>query len=1682
MTNGNGVTNGYGTAHTNGHTSGDRTHIDPDQSMVYILSAKDSLAASQMNKNLASYLHSTENPLPSPTDLAFTLAERKSRFPWTTAVCAKSLPELADKLADPDRKPSRWTKAPRLGFVFNGQGAQWHAMGRELIARYPVFRKSLLEADQILKDYGAEWSLHGMSLASQSFLSCELGMTNYSHNKTEELLRHEKTTRVHEIRLSQPLSVALQLCLVDLLASWDVVPSAVTSHSSGEIAAAYSVGALTFRQALGVVYFRGDLAQKHKGVEEGAMLAAGLGAEAAIPYIKNSREGKAVIACHNSPESVTISGDMAAVDEVAERLIADGIFARKLNVPLAYHSHHMHAMAQDYTDALHEVIGSSSKAPRQWSGALFASPVTGGFLTSPKALTAEHFVRNLVSPVLFAEAFEQMCFADTDGTLNNDLDAPANVDMILEIGAHGTLSGPIRQILKSYKKLPYASVLTRKVDAVQTAQDTACTLLCQGYPVALAGVNGHENGRFVSGLPKYAWNHTTPHWAEPRVHREYRQKRFRPHELLGSPIDGTNRQTPRWRSFIRISDIPWLVEHKLGGDVVLPGAGYVAMAIEAARLLTDPSEATLEGYRLREVEFLNALTVPDTHLGVEVQVMLSPVSEKELEYKGWYNFEVWSVVNDTWIQHCRGSVTAETARTTKEAVTKFTAPAPLAESFFSAGTPVREITPDQVFSGLRSMNLFHGPPFQNLLRSRATSNKSITALAVSPAAVPAGNTVDEQLYVLHPTTLDSLIQAGFVSIPDATRHNAMAVPRSIRHLYVPRNLSREAGETITAFVDLERADRRGATLSAVAVNGEGNDASASRLELDGLYCQAVPLDVEDSPEKQDSSICSQIRWEVDVTHGVIPPRLRAGLQSQVPFDDEDRDFEKKLDRVSFNFISDAVQQLANDDDSQRPPHLQQFYEWMQAVVARGKAGELGPGSRVWARANAGVKQKLADDLATESAVGQLMALIGPLLADIVRGTVNAEEVLKKDDLLERYYEALPRLSQRSLAHLHKLVVKYAVMQPGVNVLEIGGRSGAVTAQVLDAFAARAEDGNGTLLGHYDFTDVVAGRFDLIKQKSGQWSALMDYKTLDIQKDPVSQGFVEGAYDLIVVGPGALLGLNGAPSEISSTLANMRRLLKPDGKLMLVENTRARLDTLMVFGGLPNWWQSGNESIVSVENWDKLFKTASFSGVEVEFSDCVDAQYQATSVVLTTAASQSSPSYPTNVSIIYADNAAPSPEWLEQLKGSIVQKIDAQVTVENVSEVQAKHDVVYLFTPEMTTPFLETMQEAAFEQLKELVVHGQGLVWLSRSSVIESENPIYGQSAGFLRTAKQEDTSKRYVSLDFEITADGQEPWSTASIPHIVQVLKQSFDANVPITEIEWEYAVKHDILHVPRVYPSPAEDHASSETPADPTPVEQPLWQPERPLVWETMLSSGSLSNLYFTDDLKAAETSLPSGYVEIQTQAMGLNFRDVLVALGQIDDLRYMHDAAGIVTRLGPDTEESGLKVGDRVSGLMEGRFATNPRSRWPMIAKMPGDMSFEQGASLPCIFVTSYLCLFDVARLQPGERVLIHAGAGGVGQTAIMLAQHAGAEVFATCSSEAKRQLLMEQYGLDTDHILSSRDASFVAAIQARTGGAGVDVVINSLSGPLFKATWNCMARFGRFVEIGKVDMVSVSNSNTS
>ncbi|KAH0433744.1 hypothetical protein CcaCcLH18_05731 [Colletotrichum camelliae] len=1632
--------------HTNGEN---RQDTNSNKHRVYILSAKDEGALHSLATSLATHLRESltkQGPRGiSEDDLSFTLAERRSRLPWVWAVRSDGIDSLADRLA---QKPSgaKALKQPRVGFVFNGQGAQWYKMGRELIGTYMVFDQAVQRADRILRSYGAEWSLF------------------------EELMRDEQSSRVSQIDLAQPMTVALQMCLVDLLKSWDIAPAAVCSHSSGEIAAAYAAGALSFEEALGVVYYRGKLALENlqSSSPVGGMLAAGISESEALDYIADEKittSGRLMVACVNSPQSVTISGDISAIDSLVDRLVEDNHFARKLKVPVAYHSHHMLSMAEAYSERLHAILSSApGKQSRDDESegveCIFSSPVTGGILPT-RSLSPDHWVRNLTSPVLFSQAFEQMCFGSDEPNGDPISSNDRNVDCIIEIGPHSTLAGPIRQILKG-RQMGYSSCLQRSQNAVETMQDMVCELLAWGHCVNLRAVNSPSGKAhaFIPGLPSYPWNHTKKYWVESRISKELRYKKFPPHPLIGLPLPGSASGVKHtWRNFLRLSELPWLADHQVESAIVFPAAAYVSMAIEALRLVAAPPEKTFRGFKLRDVGFKNALSIPDSSAGVEIQICLSPCSDRELDHRGWYEFDICSLSSGkTWIENCSGFVSVITEGA-KADLSASALPAPDEDTFFGADAKIRHLDVGSLYATMETMSISYGPTFKNISSGRVSQGKT----AVNFNVADVGSTEE----LIHATTLDSIIQATCAGLPHEVTKTSMVLPRSIGSLIIPWSIPNQAGKAFKVFSSLTNADRHGVSHDVAVCYGDSPGRPSDVIRLDKLFLQAVPLSTKDGFVSGGPSICSKMSWELDILHQ-IPSQVQDAWK--ISLTHQEADFEKKLLRGSYYLIHDALVELENEDGKNWAWHHRILFGWMKAVRDLGRTGALGPRSANWSRAGRGIKQLLYDDLSDTDASGRLTVSVGQNLASIVRGEVTPLELMMEGNLLNQYYMELPRLRSRTYKHLSKVAELYAVKNPGAKVLEIGGGTGGASETVLQAFGARG-DGSGSLLGHYTFTDVSSGFFEAAKQKLSSWTSIMDFQKLDIEKDPAEQGFETGGYDLIV----ASMVLH-ATKNLRNTMSNVRKLLKPNGKLLMIETTQDRLDLHLIFGTLPGWWLSEEPDRnmspnVSLQVWEEVLQETGFSGIDFDIGDCQQSEFQCSSIILTTAVPPES-SYPSAVSIVYPTTPPPK-EWLDEMARAIERTTGGLPAVQDIGNFRSQSDTVCVFVAEMEEPLLHEIDQLAFHRVRDLLIGSRGVLWLSWGSIRSSGGPEFAQSQGLLRTLRQEDTSKKYIHLDFD--AEEEPIWTEDKIRHISHVFRQCFDYSKRENGIDWEYSVKDCQLHVPRVYGDRLEDAAINDVAMTEVAEVQPFEQPGRTLEWEPA-PSRLLSDLKFTD--RTGSDSLPSGTIEIAPEAFGLNFRDVMVALGQLDDTLVGHDTAGVITRLGPGTEASGLAVGDKVCGLANGRFSSSDRAYAHAVAKIPDNMAWEDAAAIPVVYTTAYHSLLQIAHLQRGESVLIHAATGGVGQAAIVLAQHVGAEIFATCSTEAKRDLLIQRYNIRPNRIFSSRNDVFAASVMAQTNGRGVDVILNSLSGSLLKASWDCVARFGRFVEIGKTDIEASRN----
>ncbi|MEU3862949.1 type I polyketide synthase, partial [Streptomyces sp. NPDC028722] len=281
-------------------------------------------------------------------------------------------------------------------------------------------------------------------------------------------------------------------------------------------------------------------------------------------------------------------------------------------------------------------------------------------------------------------------------------------------------------------------------------------------------------------------------------------------------------------------------------------------------------------------------------------------------------------------------------------------------------------------------------------------------------------------------------------------------------------------------------------------------------------------------------------------------------------------------------------------------------------------------------------------------------------------------------------------------------------------------------------------------------------------------------------------------------------------------------------------------------------------------------------------------------------------------------------------------------------------------------------------------------------------------------------------------------------------------AALPLTGSESQLAVRDGALLVPRLSPATADGA---------------LVPPAGATAWRLAVRErGTLDHLVL-DPCPEALAPLGDGELRIAVRAAGVNFRDVLNTLGLYpgDPGLLGLEGSGVVTEVGPGV--TGFEVGDRVMGLFSGAFGPVAVADHRRVAAMPAAWTYVQAASAPIVFLTAYHGLVDLAGLGAGERVLIHAAAGGVGMAAVQLARHLGAEVYGTASPGKWGAL--RALGLDDVHLASSRTLDFETAFAAATEGRGMDVVLDSLAGGFVDASLRLLPHGGRFVEMGKTDV---------
>lgn len=1005
---------------------------------------------------------------------------------------------------------------------------------------------------------------HGYVRSSSSSSS-----NSRTKNLIEELHQSAEKSRVISTAIGQPSSTAIQIALVNLLVSWGVKPSAVVGHSSGEIAAAYACGSLSFESALTVAFYRGlvvgNMAVNHPSIR-GAMLAVGLSEEEARRYIAEvpAEKGQVEVACVNSPRSTTLSGDRAAILKIQSKLEANQVFVRRLAVSTAYHSRHMRMVGDEYRQALQNLQPSESLVR-------CVSSVTGTQINGA-SLDAAYWEKNLVSPVRFSDALQCLCLPSSDavdGSATNPNWSKFAVDILVEIGPHSALSGPIKQILTTaplkQATIDYIPSLIRNRSATQSVMESACALFAAGCPINLdranRGAHDMQIGNVLVDLPPYPWDHAIGYWHESRLSLDYRQRPHPRHHLLGAPSSDFNPLEPRWKNIIRVAEIPWVRGHVIQSNIVYPAAGYIAMALEASQqrfLASGRSIESISRFRILQLSIGRALIVPEDPDGIETIFALRAYNRGASESSDiWDEFRVFSCTRKgaRWDEHCRGLISIELKREVSEVESDREAKQKAASHqriFLEAKLECTDgMGSTDMYKTLEELGLKYQEPFTNILDVVAKPYRSLGTVRVpnTAAVMPEGF---EHPQILHPATLDSCLHVLFPSLLQAGALRDILVPTFVDEILISGDVSTmKPGDLLHVHVSTSRLGARACKADLTAVR---DDDSAPMIELAGLRCTslATGLDMVSAEEAHDRRLGHKIGWGPDIE--LLSANYISDMCSAVlPVDDGAAEELTQNITLSFYFIQAALQSLTTLDEQKMAKHHKHLYNWMKDVSASGNFQKV-------AQSQA---DGLMEKVAASGAEGKMLCRIGVRLTSIMTGESDPLPLMMEDHLLYEVYRN--KGSVRCYAQMVKYVDMLSFKNPGLRVLEIGAGTGGATIPLLQSLASSGLD-RGRRLERYDFTDISSGFFEKAEQLLMPWNGLVKFLKLDVEKDPQPQGFELESYDLIIAS-----NVLHATRVLDDTMHNVRKLLKPDGKLLLVETTRPKLHHNVVFGTLPGWW-------------------------------------------------------------------------------------------------------------------------------------------------------------------------------------------------------------------------------------------------------------------------------------------------------------------------------------------------------------------------------------------------------------------------------------------------------------------------------------------------------------------------------
>ena len=1436
----------------------------------------------------------------------------------------------------------------------------------------------------------------------------------YSELETDETL-----AAIHQTANAQPALFSIAYALTELWKTWGVQPDYLLGHSIGEYAAAVAAGIIDLDDGLKLIAARGRLMQALPS--NGGMAAVMASKEKVLPFLSDDVE----IAAINGPESIVISGGLTALETAISQLTAQGIKTKQLQVSHAFHSTQMEPMLTDFERACKSIAYYSPEVD-------VVSTVTGEVVGQEMA-QADYWVQQIRQPVQFLAAMETL--------------ATQACNIFIEIGPKPTLLAMGQACLPSLQSADWLPSLSspgkRHSSDWTTIFSSLGKLYEAGYSIDWAGFDRAYPRQTVL-LPNYPFQRKR-YWlpVEPSADRD----RFVPvgdeHPLLGRSHSLAGKSTHCFDAQLQ-PDAPltW-TDHQVFDKALMPAAAYLEIALAAGKEIFEGS------YYLESVSLHQGLWL-DPEAPIQLQTLVTRQDQSthkfEIHSSSLHHSEMDTSAKQ-WTQHVTGTLKAGTLEQTATQINSKTELSEIRQRLTD------ELPTSQLYQQFSQRGIHYGPSFQGI--KQVWSKSTIEAMAkpfqgkIARVELPfSKSSTRAASFLMHPVLLDAGLQLAGVTLSESEGSYLpvqvekfscyQPMPDGEVWVYAWQHPTNEtAGHKTThktAVVDVSWLSKHGQLLA----------------HMEGLTLQSVESEqILAAPQTQ---WLHEIVWQPQAlpqtpVDFLLPPDVTCDRLA-IPFTQliQESSFltyqslQPELNNLTLAYIQQALvklgwtAELIKDDTTALAASLEIIPQQNQLF---NRCVELLTDLKDWTLLD---PELIHQQLNQQPSIHTELALLkrcGEGLADVLQGRIDPLSLLfPKGDLTD-----LTNLYQNSAGPqvMNQLVQEAVIAAIGnrpdsrpVRILEIGAGTGGTTANLLPPLSELASTASvGTV--SYLFTDI-SPRFTSAAQERFQSYDFVDYALLDIETSPQAQGFVN-SFDIVIAA-----NVLHATADLQTTLTHVGQLLSPGGQLILLEGTQPVGWIDLIFGLTPGWWKFADTAIrakhplISVDRWQTLLKSVGFE----------------TALAL-------QPKNPDNPALSQSVMIAQRPTVAIKYWGLLGTVAEASPIVACLKDNDQRFEAWSTVQQQNCDGVVHTLPGTSTEK--------------GQKNMVAATESVCRQALETIQTLANQPKAPRLYFVALGATSEAQLIHSglwglvqTAQLEHpelrctyIQAETAEQVVAELLLDSSETQVTYRNGLRQVARIE-NYQEDYQTEadELVSEPTQL--------------VANHAGTISGLQW----QATPRREPKTHeVEIRIHATGLNFRDVLIAMGQYPEAAPLGcECVGEIVAVGSGVRA--LTLGQQVIAIAPYSFAQYVTVDHNLVAPIPKSTTTLEAATLPVAFTTAYYSLIHLAQLRKGDRVLIHAATGGVGGAAVQIAQQTGAEIFAT-ASPSKWNMLRE---LGIRHIMSSRTLTFADEIIAATNGEGVDVVLNALPGEFREKSLEALGEKGRFVEIGKGEGLSATD----